>query len=223
MKIDYSKLKKKSWYEDENGNEISSDDAKQKDIVYYHSCFPLELNHKIDSYCYHIEHNTNNIFKLWLNKHSKKYHKYLLNKNKHNKTFKHMVTFTTTYGSGQKCIVAMVNSGDFTLEEAIYVYANSCERCMNSLEYKYLNGEEGYPEFSDEWKKCNTECDFCRDIEIGEPEQQNVVEFDNTLYLEDIIGTIGKWLEMDTSKINKEAISNLQKTYDELIKQYTKI
>ena len=57
----------------------------------------------------------------------------------------------------------MVNSGDFTLEQAIWVYANSCERCMNALCYKYLNGADGYPEYSEEWKKCNTFCDFCKD------------------------------------------------------------
>ena len=64
---------------------------------------------------------------------------------------------------------AMVNSGDFTLEQAIYVYANSCERCMNSLLYKYLDGKDGYPEYSEEWKKCNTQCDFC----INEGENNN--------------------------------------------------
>ena len=79
------------------------------------------------------------------------------------RTFNHIYTVSTTYGGGQDCIVAMVNSGDFTLEQAIWVYANSCERCMNALAYKYLDGKDGYPEYSEEWKKCNTVCDFCRD------------------------------------------------------------
>ena len=51
----------------------------------------------------------------------------------------------------------------FTLGEAIIVYANDCERCMNVLCYKYLNGAEGYPEYSEEWKKCNTVCEWCKD------------------------------------------------------------
>ena len=79
------------------------------------------------------------------------------------KTFRHIFTFNTRYCSGSDCIVAMVNSGDFTLEQAIWVYANSCERCMNVLLHKYLNGADGYPEYSEEWKKCNTFCDFCND------------------------------------------------------------
>ena len=61
----------------------------------------------------------------------------------------------------QKCIVAMVNSGDYELDEAIVVMATACERCMNVLAYKYLNCEDGYPEYSDEWKRCNTSCEFC--------------------------------------------------------------
>ena len=84
-------------------------------------------------------------------------------KKKIGKTFRRICTFNTTYRSGSDCIVAMVNSGDFTLEQAIWVYANSCERCMNSLLYKYLNGQEGYPEYSEEWQKCGTVCDFCKD------------------------------------------------------------
>lgn len=40
--------------------------------------------------------------------------------------------------------------------------STACERCMNVLAYKYLNGADGYEEYSDEWKKCNTECDFCK-------------------------------------------------------------
>ena len=26
-----------------------------------------------------------------------------------------------------------------------------------------MNGADGYPEYSEEWKKCNTICDFCND------------------------------------------------------------
>lgn len=74
----------------------------------------------------------------------------------------------------------MVNSGDYTLEQAIWVFANSCERCMNTLLYKYLDGSDGYSEFSDEWKKANTVCDFCRDItpeqiDISSPKENDTV------------------------------------------------
>lgn len=61
-----------------------------------------------------------------------------------------------------KTILGMVNSGDYTLSEAILVYTMACERCMNVLAYKYTNGKDGYPEHSDEWKKCGTSCKFCK-------------------------------------------------------------
>lgn len=61
--------------------------------------------------------------------------------------------------------MAMVNSGDYTLQEALVVFSTACERCMNVLTYKYLNGADGYEEYSDEWEKCNTECDFCKNKE----------------------------------------------------------
>ena len=69
---------------------------------------------------------------------------------------------TSIGGGNQDVIMAMVNSGDYTLQEALVVYSTACERCMNVLAYKYLNGTDGYEEYSDEWKKCNTECDFCK-------------------------------------------------------------
>jgi hypothetical protein len=47
----------------------------------------------------------------------------------------------------------MANSGDYTLAEAMALYASCCERCMNVLAYKYLDGKDGYAEYSDEWKK----------------------------------------------------------------------
>lgn len=74
-----------------------------------------------------------------------------------------LIDFHTSIGGGnQDVIMAMVNSGDYTLQEALVVFSTACERCMNVLTYKYLNGADGYEEYSDEWKKCNTECDFCK-------------------------------------------------------------
>ncbi len=71
-----------------------------------------------------------------------------------------VASFNSTWND-EETILAMVNSGDYTLEEAIIVYATACERCMNVLVYKYTNGKEGYEEYSEEWKKCNTSCKFC--------------------------------------------------------------
>ena len=153
MKIDYKKLEKKFWFEDENGNEVEKDDPNA--CIYRH-CFLLELHDQIDEYCYHPK---NPIVKF-LCRICRKFYRWI-SKGKE-KTFRTILDGTTTYGSGQDCIVAMVNSGDFTLEQAIWVYANACERCMNALCYKYLDGKEGYEEYSEEWKKCNTVCDFCK-------------------------------------------------------------
>ncbi|MHA2427141.1 MAG: hypothetical protein ACXADB_03825 [Candidatus Hermodarchaeia archaeon] len=49
----------------------------------------------------------------------------------------------------------------YALEQAIIIAANSCERCINSLGYQY-GLKWGYPEYSEEWGKANTVCDFCR-------------------------------------------------------------
>ena len=169
MNINFEKLEKKHWFEDKCGKEIPvADDAVGSDvikrtipdneIVYYRICFPMELHDMVDEYCYHPK----NLIVKWLCRKSKSFYK-IVSKGK-DRTFKPMFDGTTSFGSkwSQDCIVAMVNSGDFTLEQAIWTFANSCERCMNSLLYKYLDGKEGYPEYSDEWKKANTVCDFCK-------------------------------------------------------------
>ena len=44
-----------------------------------------------------------------------------------------------------------------------YITVTECERCMNVLAYKYLNGKDGYEEYSEEWLKCPTVCQFCKD------------------------------------------------------------
>lgn len=154
MKINLTKLEKKHWFEDANGHEVEKDNPN---VQFYRHCFPLELHDYIDEYCYHPK---NPIVKFLCRK-SSWFYKWLSQRKP--KTFRTILDGRTIYSSGQECIVAMVNSGDFTLEQAIWVYANSCERCMNSLLYKYLDGKEGYEEYSEEWKKCNTECDFCRE------------------------------------------------------------
>ena len=159
MKIDLNKMRH-FWWEDAEGNILDlephrcpTEEEKEK-YPYYHSEFPCQLHHNISHYDYHPKGIQKFLIKLpFIGEHVKK---------KIGKTFKDICTFNTTYRSGSDCIVAMVNSGDYTLEQAIWVYANACERCMNALCYKYLNGEDGYEEYSEEWKKCGTECDFCR-------------------------------------------------------------
>jgi hypothetical protein len=58
--------------------------------------------------------------------------------------------------------MATYETGRFRLSDAILIAANACERCMNALAYNY-GLSWGYPEGSDEWKRCNTTCKFCKD------------------------------------------------------------
>jgi len=60
----------------------------------------------------------------------------------------------------QDLVLAMANSKDFTLNEAILITANCCEKCMNSLAHMY-GLSWGYPEYGEEWKKTGTSCEYC--------------------------------------------------------------
>jgi hypothetical protein len=57
-------------------------------------------------------------------------------------------------------VLALVESGDFTLDEAIIFAAEACERCTNSAANDY-GLEWGYPEGSNEWEQTHTSCEFC--------------------------------------------------------------
>nr|DAO07742.1 MAG TPA: hypothetical protein [Caudoviricetes sp.] len=186
MNIDKEKLKLGIWYEDENGNVINQKEdlmckAPEKART-YHCCFPLQITECI--YAVHSKSQKETC------KHKRKYWKKDTGLIKGLKG--HICTncgcsqtrkwwqpwgrkwdygtditslidlHTSIGGANQDVIMAMVNSGDYTLQEALVVFSTACERCMNALAYKYLNGAYGYEEYSDEWKKCNTECDFCK-------------------------------------------------------------
>lgn len=149
MNIDKTKIKNGIWCEDVDGNYIPCDidtslASYPKEAHTVHVRFPLDIREDV----------------------------YLLKDYSGRRTYHgsdKIYTSSTHIGGGnQDVIMAMVNSGDYTLSEALAVYADTCERCANVLSYKYLNGKDGYPEFSEEWKKCNTICDFCKDV--GETE-----------------------------------------------------
>ena len=168
MKVDLTKLKWGTWFEDEQGNtypNTPSTELPDKDYYTYHCVYPCIYIHEVDTYTCHPEylHENNSFYQAML--HFKWFRNWMRKRHRKDMTFKRASTSHSTYGAkfAQNCIVAMVNSGDFTLEEAIYVFNNSCERCMNVLLHKYLNGEEGYPEYSEEWHKCNTVCEWCKD------------------------------------------------------------
>lgn len=63
-------------------------------------------------------------------------------------------------GWSEDLVLSMANSGEFKLSEAILIAANSCERCINALAYKYKVGW-GYCEGSEDWHLANTSCIFC--------------------------------------------------------------
>ena len=186
MKIDKSKLKIGLWYEDKDGNvtQIPDNmciDRLSEEARTYHACFPLQITEHV-----RIIHSEREKAAC---KHKRKYWKKDVDLIKGYKghtctacgccqvrkwwqpwgrkwdyglSAAPLVDFNTTIGGGnQDVIMAMVNSGDYTLAEALVVFASACERCMNVLAYKYLDGSEGYAEHSAEWEKCNTKCDFC--------------------------------------------------------------
>lgn len=137
MKIDKSKLKLGIWYEDEEGNRIQRDDYCLVPNAYCHVIFPLEIQEKI----------------------------YKTDTEGHYGGKDLVCTFSTHLSDySGKLAVAMANSGDYILSEALAVLANCCERCHNVLINKYLPEDgEGYAEYSSEWQKCGTFCDFCKD------------------------------------------------------------
>lgn len=169
MNISLEKLKMFHWFEDEDGNIYGGSDKlpKDKDYFTYHVVDPCVYTEQIDSYTCHpeYEHEHNSFYQAML--HFKWFRRLMRKKYRDKMTFKPMLHINTGFRSGfsQDCIVAMVNSGDYTLSEAIYVYCNACERCMNVLLHKYLNGADGYEEYSEEWQKCNTVCEWCKEEE----------------------------------------------------------
>ena len=143
MKIDKSRLHKGIWYEDVDGNYIPSDpmsvDAPENAHT-AHVCFPLEVTERI----YFIEE---------------------VDGRRSYKGKPALECYCHIGDGSAPTILGMVNSGDYTLSEAIALLAECCERCSNALSYKYTDGKDGYPEYSEEWHRCNTVCDHCREEE----------------------------------------------------------
>lgn len=135
MKIDKSRLKVGIWYEDENGNYIPSSESVDapEDAVMCNVCFPLEIRTEHYRIKPHVDPD-GNVRRTYYGSDK-------------------LLTTSCHIGEGNEpVIMAMVNSGDYTLSEALAVYANACERCANVLAYKYLNGKDGYAEYIEEWR-----------------------------------------------------------------------
>lgn len=177
LKIDLTKHKMHHWFEDSKGNIYDGESDKlpeDEDYFSYHVDGSQTVNEEVMAYTYHPEHKHENnhfyhamlqfpwFYKLMFNR---------MKKRGEPKTFKHMFTGQFHWSKGtSRLLVAMVSSGDYDLGEALYVYSTCCERCSNVLWNKYVGREEGYPEFSEEWYQCNTECKCCKGS--GDPERR---------------------------------------------------
>lgn len=159
MNIDLTRFKP-FWYELDDGTEVESVPSNYEGNVTYWTAFPCQFTEHVDSYVYHP--------KKWYEKLLLKINPKLQSKwnATRPRTYRRAFEFNTTYTGMSDVIVSMVNSGDYTLEQAIWICAKSCERCMNVLSDKYC-GYGGYPEFSDEWAKCGTSCLFCAELGYG--------------------------------------------------------
>lgn len=194
MNINKSKLKKGLWYEDKDGNYIPYGDLGKtpSEAVSCCSCFPLEITTHIRVF-YDNKDSCRHPLKYrkrtdgWVKgikgckctccgkeKVGKSKIPFMFMKWENGASSKPLMTSNVNIGGGNEdVILAMANSGDYTLSEALVIYASACERCANALAYKYLNGKDGYEEMSDEWKKCGTVCDFCRDMGYEERSTNN--------------------------------------------------
>lgn len=186
MKIDLKKLKMVHWFEDEDGNvyDVMSSDLPNKDYFTYHVVNPCIYSEQVDTYTCHpeYEHENNSFYQAMLN--FKWFRKLMKKKYRDHMTFKPCFRSNAGFGAkfSQDCIVAMVNSGDYTLSEAIYVFCNACERCMNVLLYRYLDGKDGYAEHSEEWNECNTVCEWCKDENNTRGLKSDTVIFDENVF-----------------------------------------
>lgn len=185
MKIDKEKHLEILWYEDEGGNVIPSyeDFCEPKGAVYQVTRFPKSLtttylkliNQEDVDKCRHPRKHITNTYgwvdgvvgrecKLCYGTQTKK--KWHLWPKKWNGCGAKNVFEGQSTWNDEETVLAMANSGDYTLSEAIIIYASSCERCINVLAFTYTNGKNGYAEYSEEWHKCGTSCEFCKQEEL---------------------------------------------------------
>ena len=147
MRIDKSKLKIGLWFTDADGNYIPyNGEVHPEGAVYAHSCFPLEVREEV----YRIRKDGG-----------------------YGNKDKVLTSCTNIPRDSGQLLVAMVNSGDYDLYEAMGILARCCERCLNVIWNKYLPDIDGYAEFSEEWHKANTFCEFCEYLNHEEGANEN--------------------------------------------------
>lgn len=185
MIIEKNKLKLSYWYEDADGNrlETNEDLVTPAGARTMHTVYPTQVDERIcglydkNKKCKHrrtrkdndlkAEYKGRTCLECGRSQVTKKWRPWPKKWNEGASSYELMTFHMHLCKLDDECVVAMVNSGDYTLREAMAVMAQACERCGNVLIHKYLNGKDGYEEFSEEWFKANTECGFCKDLEDG--------------------------------------------------------
>lgn len=172
------------WYEDEKGNKwfpnLESNQhpetGKPKEFVYQHSCFPYILRHDILREVVPEEVETCNHPREFLETEHGIFQTQRCGKCggfRQRRAGRPWPTKWMAHGSRpvaaiesswpEDLVLAMANSGDYSLSEAIMVCANACSRCMNALGHRYGLGW-GYPELSATWQHAGTICDYCKNM-----------------------------------------------------------
>jgi len=186
MKIIKENLKS-LWYEDADRNKIDCDEDEYhpKGAVYQVSRFPLEVTTRYIRLANKDEVESCNHPRKYIERThgwidgikgrrcnkclgtqvGKKWH--LWGKHWDSNSSKECFSFSSTT-KGEDLLLAMANSGDWSLREAMTIYSECCERCLNVLYNKYIPNIDGYEEFSEEWYKCNTCCKYCEDLDSKE-------------------------------------------------------
>lgn len=184
MKINKENLKVGFWYEDEAGNKIESDEnlvdrpqgARSRQTIH-----PTQLDETIymfydkDKKCNHRrtkkmtgledQYKGRKCLDCGRSQIKIKWRPWPRKWDEGETSYELMTWHTHLCTLSEECAVTMVNAGDYTLREALAIMAQSCERCGNVLIYRYLDGKDGYEEFSEEWYKSGTSCDFCKGLE----------------------------------------------------------
>ena len=182
MNIDVSKLFE-LWYENEEGeirHTLSIEEAnllEKEGFIYLHSMFPNLLQHRIlksrdpeeVKFCRHSPKHIKKTYG-WIDgmegRECQKCHGFQI-KNE----LDPWPTKWEAYGSREVCtinmswsedlVLAMANSGKYTLSQSILIAANACSRCMNVLAFNF-GLKYGFAENSEEYQNHGTECKFCK-------------------------------------------------------------
>lgn len=217
MNIDKEKLNSNDWYSTESGRRIETDGDCKLKKDYYHTQMVGVVNKvyavnddTAQKQCDHLfEHLDINMFSgdngaLCINIKCRKCgatYSGVIDKETEGweQTDLYNIFTYHTYILGdiqQELIIKMVNSGDYTLTEAMLAVSIACERCLNVLLNKYECSDSGYEEYSEKWYKANTCCDFCSTMPGYVKTKKERIESPSVVYTDDSVFTrFMKWIK----------------------------